>query len=151
MNILVVHGPNLNLLGEREPNIYGKLTLREINLRLKAIAKKEKAALRVFQSNREGNIIDFIHRNRKWADGILINPGGLTHYSISLRDAIAAVSLPTVEVHLSNINKREKFRKTNVIRDVCVKQFMGESDESYIKGLLYLKRLSGGVRFGEKI
>ncbi len=132
--ILVVHGPNLNLLGEREPEIYGKLTLKDINQRIKTFAKTKKAAVKFFQSNCEGCLIDFIHAQRKWATGLVINPGALTHYSYALRDAISSVQVPTVEVHLSDIKKREKFRRHSVIKDVCVKQISGLGWKSYIKG-----------------
>lgn len=138
MNVLIVNGPNLNLLGEREPHIYGTTTLKQLNFSLKKFAESKNVKLRFFQSNNEGEIIDFIHNNRKWAQAMVINPGGLTHYSISLRDAIAAVNFPTVEVHLSDIRKREKFRKVDVIRDVCIKQFMGEKEKSYVKALKYI-------------
>ena len=107
--ILIINGPNLNLLGEREPEIYGHLTLEDITNKIKEYTKNKDIELKFFQSNHEGKIIDFIHKHRKWADGILINPAALTHYSYSLRDAISSVALPTVEVHLSDISKREKF------------------------------------------
>ncbi len=137
--ILVIHGPNLNLLGTRETNIYGKLTMREINARLTKLARG-KATLRFFQSNGEGEIIDFLHAQRKWADGIVINPAAYTHYSYAIRDAIAAVELPTVEVHLSDIKKREPFRRKSVIKGVCVKQISGLGWESYAEGIRFLLR-----------
>lgn len=136
--ILVIHGPNLNLLGEREPDVYGSTTLAEINARLKAFARERKATLKVFQSNHEGELIDFIHAQRKWADGIVINPAAYTHYSYALRDAIASVSLPAVEVHLSDIKKREKFRRHSVIEAVCVKQISGLGWKSYVEGIRFL-------------
>lgn len=135
IRILVLHGPNLNLLGEREPEVYGTVTLAEINSRLRGISRKLNASVRFFQSNGEGALISAIHRNRKWADGLIINPGAYTHYSYALRDAISSVSLPAVEVHLSNIKKRERFRRTSVIAPVCVKQIMGLGWHSYAEAL----------------
>ncbi|MFN4217982.1 MAG: type II 3-dehydroquinate dehydratase [Candidatus Bipolaricaulia bacterium] len=133
--ILVIHGPNLNLLGEREPEIYGSMTLAELNRKLYEFATEHNLELKIFQSNHEGAIIDTLHRERHWADGIVINPGALTHYSYAIRDAIAAVGKPTVEVHLSDIHHREPFRKISVIRDVCVAQICGLGWRSYIEGL----------------
>lgn len=133
--IIVIHGPNLNLLGEREPKIYGNKSLEDINNEISKFAKEKNIETKFFQSNHEGKIIDFIHKNRKWANGIAINPGALTHYSYSLRDAIAGVNLPTVEVHLSDVNKRETFRQVSVIKDVCIEQISGLGWKSYLKGL----------------
>jgi len=133
--ILLIHGPNLNLLGKREPKIYGTSGLDEINARMKRIAEENEAELRVLQSNSEGVLIDAIHEAGDWADGIVINPGAYGHYSYALRDALSAVSLPAIEVHLSNIFAREEFRYTSVIAPVVIGCVTGLGWRSYACGL----------------
>ena len=133
--ILVIHGPNLNLLGEREVGVYGKDSLAAINKQLTAQAKKAKVGLEIFQSNIEGAIVDAIQRARGQFAAIIINPGGYTHYSVAIRDAIAAVKVPTFEVHLSNIYAREEFRHKSVIAPVAVGQITGFGANSYLLGL----------------
>jgi len=135
MKILVLHGPNLNMLGLREPEVYGKDTLEQINDRLIQDAKELGAELSILQSNYEGALIDAIHAAFQVQQGILINPSGLTHTSVALRDAISSVSIPTVEVHLSNIHKREEFRHHSFIAPVAIGQISGFGAESYRLGL----------------
>ncbi len=135
--ILVVSGPNLNLLGTREPEVYGSRTLDDMKKLAGEASKNMNMDLDFFQSNSEGEIIDFIHRNRS-ADGIVINPAAFTHTSIAIRDAISAVGVPAVEVHLSNIHGREEFRRTSHIAPVCVGQISGFGIHSYLLGLVAL-------------
>ncbi len=132
--ILVIHGPNLNLLGDREPGIYGKLTLEQVDTELARIAKSEKVGLETFQSNHEGEIVEKIGAAKGKFDSILINPAAYTHTSVAIRDAIAAVSIPTVEVHLSNIYAREEFRHTSLIAPVAAGQVSGFGLDSYRLG-----------------
>lgn len=133
--IQVIHGPNLNLLGGREPELYGKLTLAEIDERLRAWAVEAGVELRIFQSNSEGAIIDAVQGASVWADGLVINPGAYTHYSYAIRDVVAGSGLTTVEVHLSNVHAREPFRHRSVIAPVCLGQILGFGWQSYRLGL----------------
>jgi 3-dehydroquinate dehydratase-2 len=134
-SILVLHGPNLNLLGKREPGVYGKVTLDEINRKLEQEAQALAVSLTSLQSNHEGALIDAIHDAMSLHHGILINPGAYTHTSVAIRDAIAGVNLPTVEVHLSNIHRREEFRHHSYIAPVAIGQICGFGAESYRLGL----------------
>ncbi len=133
--IFVVHGPNLNLLGEREPEIYGTISLDEINTELASLAKESGAEVEFFQSNHEGALIDRIQEATSFADAILINPGGLTHTSVTLRDALAATMLPVVEVHLSNIFAREDFREHSFVSGIAVGVITGLGPSGYRMGL----------------
>lgn len=133
--ILVIHGPNLDLLGQREPAIYGKVTLAKINNELKKLAKKRKISLAIKQSNHEGEIVDLIGKSKNKFDGLLINPAAYTHTSVAIRDAIAASGLTTVEVHLSNIYSREEFRQKSLISPVAKGAVLGFGFKSYILGL----------------
>jgi len=133
--IQVVHGPSLNLLGTREPEVYGSTTLDEIDTRLESAAKELGAVVKCFQSNHEGDLIDCIHEAISWANGILINPGGLTHTSVALRDALAATGLPVVEVHLSNVFAREEFRRHSMVSGIAVGVVSGFGPMSYRLGI----------------
>jgi len=137
-NLLVLHGPNLNLLGQREPNIYGVVTLENINHLLKEEGKKQGVEVSCFQSNHEGALVDAIHQAMGKYQGIIINAGAYTHTSVALRDALAGVDLPTVEVHLSNIYRREEFRHHSYIAPMAIGQISGFGAQSYLLGLLAL-------------
>ena len=134
--ILVIHGANLNLLGKREPGIYGSMTLEEMNYKIKKKAEEKRYDVEIYQSNYEGDIVEKIHKAyAEKKEFIIINPGAFTHYSIAIRDAVAAVDIPTIEVHLSNIYAREEFRHTSVIAAVARGQVSGFGKESYLLGL----------------
>ena len=142
VDILIINGPNLNLLGTREADIYGKQTLKELNQSLSKLAGKLKLKLKFFQSNSEGALIDFLHKEGSKAGGIIINPAALTHYSYAMRDAIAAIGTETVEVHISNIFAREEFRQKSVISPVCSGHISGFGFYGYALALSYFADVS---------
>lgn len=133
--LLLLHGPNLNLLGTREPDVYGRHTLDDINALAAAHVLPYQVELRCEQSNHEGALIDILHVARNWADGVVFNPGAYTHTSVALRDAISAIKLPVVEVHLSNVHAREEFRHKSLLAPVCLGQISGFGWRSYLLGL----------------
>ncbi len=135
MKILILHGPNLNLLGTREPEVYGSMTLDDIDNNLIGLGKKLGAEVKCLQSNHEGALIDALHDARVWANGVVFNPGAYTHTSIALRDAISAIQIPVVEVHLSNVYAREEFRHVSMISAVCKGKITGFGWKSYELGL----------------
>ena len=139
LNVLVLHGPNLNLLGTREPDVYGTDTLADIDSQLTALAEELKIMIRIKQSNSEEVLIEPLHSSREWANGVLFNPGAFTHTSVALRDAIAAIDIPVVEVHLSNIHARESFRRDSLLAPVCIGSISGFGTNSYMLGLQALK------------
>jgi 3-dehydroquinate dehydratase-2 len=146
MKILVLHGPNLNLLGKREPGIYGSMTLYEINVALTELGKELGVELKCLQSNHEGALIDALQEARDWADGVLFNPGGYTHTSIALRDTIAAIEIPVIEVHLSNVYAREEFRHRSLISAVCRGKIVGLGWRSYTLGIRALVEILADAR-----
>jgi 3-dehydroquinate dehydratase II len=135
MKILILHGPNLNLLGTREPEVYGSMTLEDINKNLVVLGKELNAEIKCDQSNHEGVLIDALHDSRTWANGVVFNPGGYTHTSIALRDAISAIQIPVIEVHLSNVYAREEFRHVSFVSAVCKGKVTGFGWRSYELGL----------------
>ena len=141
MKILILNGPNLNLLGEREPEVYGSESLSDVNQWISSQEICQDIELVFYQSNHEGALIDFMQGHRKSADGMVINPGGLTHYSVSLRDAIVGCQIPTIEVHLSDIHAREEFRQVSFVKDVCIEQISGQGKQGYLQAIeLLLKQ-----------
>ncbi len=146
--VLLVHGPNLNLLGERRPEVYGPTTLLDIEADVAAAANGRGAAVLSFQSNSEGALIDFLHEHRKLANGVVMNAGALTHTSVALRDAIEAINLPVVEVHISNTHAREGFRHVSLIAPVCLGQVTGLGRAGYTAATnLLLDHLPTGTTF----
>lgn len=133
--ILLINGPNLNMLGIRNPDVYGKTTLKDIEEELSSYSESKDCELSCFQSNHEGDIIDEIHKAYKKFDGIIINPGAFTHYSYAIRDALESVLIPTVEIHLSDIHNREPFRSISVIEPVAIKQISGHGKDGYFMAL----------------
>ena len=141
MKILILHGPNLNLLGTREPEVYGSLTLDDINTKLVELGKELGMEITCLHSNHEGALIDALQDARSWANGVVFNPGGYTHTSIALRDAISAIGIPVIEVHLSNVYAREEFRHVSMISAVCRGKIVGLGWQSYTLGLRALAEL----------
>lgn len=144
MKVLLLHGPNLNLLGTREPEVYGSMTLNDINEKMIALGKELGADVTCLQSNHEGALIDALHDARTWAAGVVFNPGGYTHTSVALRDAISAIAIPVIEAHLSNVYAREEFRQTSMISAVCKGRVTGFGWRSYELGLRGLLEIVKG-------
>lgn len=146
MKVLIIHGPNMNLLGERDKTIYGSDTIEDVNNMLHKKSKELEAELSIFQSNSESKIIDKLHESLNHGiNGVIINPGAYSHYSIAIRDAIEILNIPVIEVHLSNIYNREKFREKSVIAPVCIGQISGFGAYSYILGLEALKKINKNI------
>jgi 3-dehydroquinate dehydratase type II len=145
MNVLLLNGPNLNLLGEREPEVYGTTTLPQLEALVAARAGELKIALKSFQSNHEGALIDRLHEARRWAQGVIFNPGAYTHTSYALRDAIAGTRLRVVEVHLSDLTRREAWRQVSVLADVVVHRIMGKGVAGYLEALEWLVANAAGT------
>ena len=142
--VLVIHGPNLNMLGKREPEVYGTMTLEDLNAAILDRAKTLEMEVEIRQTNYEGQIIDWLQRaEAEGFEGVVINPGGLTHYSIALRDAIASISIPVVEVHLTNIHAREEYRRRTVTGEACLGVISGFGHLSYLLALEALRQLEG--------
>ena len=141
LRVLLLNGPNLNLLGQREPDVYGTMTFEELNKRVRDYAKEIGIELKALQSNHEGVLIDAIHEAADWADAIVINPGAYTHYSYAIADALKAVRLPAIEVHLSNVQARDEFRRTSVVAPVTVGQIAGFGAMSYLLALQAAKAM----------
>lgn len=138
MKVLILHGPNLNLTGMREPEIYGSMTLDEINAQLTERGLELGVEVTCQQSNIEGELIDFLQKAQSWADGVVFNPGGYTHTSVALRDAVAAIGIPVVEVHMSNVYAREEFRHNSMLSPVCKGKIVGFGWQSYLFGVMAL-------------
>ncbi|MBN9502594.1 MAG: type II 3-dehydroquinate dehydratase [Armatimonadetes bacterium 55-13] len=145
IKVLVLHGPNLNMTGFREPDVYGKKPLEEIDAEIKAAADQMGIEIRILQSNSEGTLIDTIQEHRRWANAVVINPGGLTHYSIALRDALTSVRLPIIEVHLSNVHAREEFRRHSVIAPITLGQIVGFGGFGYVMALQAIQNVEREV------
>jgi len=145
VTIFVVHGPNLNLLGEREPSVYGTLTLAELDAMIRAHCRTRGCTIRTYQSNHEGRLLDALQRARRWANGVVINPGAYGHTSYALRDCIAGIKIPAVEVHLSDVEAREPFRRISTIADVCIGKISGRGPQSYLDGIDLLLSSTGAT------
>ena len=145
IKVLVLHGPNLNMTGFRETDVYGKKPLEDLDQEISKAAESLGVEVRILQSNSEGTLIDTIHEHRRWATAIVINPGGLTHYSIALRDALVSVRLPVIEVHLSNVHAREEFRRISVISPITIGQVVGFGGYGYVMALSAILNLDKEV------
>ena len=143
---LILNGPNLNLLGVREPSHYGLLTLDEINRRLGELAAELNVGIRCLQSNHEGALIDALHDSRGWASGVAFNPGGYTHTSVAIRDAISAIAIPVIEVHISNVHAREEFRRHSMVAPVCTGSISGLGFRSYAMALRALAEIASQAK-----